>query len=119
MEKKARLRVYRVQVDAELIETISNEAAAWHESPEEVQKGLAHGKEKAALEAWIRTFMDTGLTERERHCLELYYFRNMTYREAGAATGTNATSVYRAVLRALRKLRITAEAEGLEYRGLP
>ena len=68
------------------------------------------------LLAWVREQMHIALTPRECHCLELYYFRGMTYREAGAATGTNASSVYRAVKRSIRKLRNAAEAEGMSFK---
>jgi RNA polymerase sigma factor (sigma-70 family) len=82
---------------------------AWYETEEEIQAGLAWGRRKAELMRWVRKQMNERLTARERRCIELYFFDNLTYREAGAATETNASSVYRAVQRSLRKLRRAAE----------
>jgi DNA-directed RNA polymerase specialized sigma24 family protein len=37
------------------------------------------------------------------------FFEGLSYREAGAATGTNASSVCRAIQRSMRKLRQAAK----------
>ena len=81
----------------------------WFETPEEIEAGLTWGVEKAGMLRWVRRHMRSKLTQRERRCVELYFFKGMTYREAGAATDTSATSVYRAVRRSLRKLRVAAK----------
>lgn len=87
----------------------ANERAAWHETPEEVEAGLAWGREKARLLHWVEKEMGGRLTARERRCIEMCFFEGLSYREAGAATGTNASSVCRAIQRSMRKLRQAAK----------
>lgn len=77
----------------------------WYETDEEIEAGLVWGKEKAKLLKRTRARMAKRLTPVERRSIELYYFEDMNYREAGSAMGLNASSVYRAIQRALRKLR--------------
>jgi len=82
---------------------------AWYESKEEIEEGLKRGTEKARLLRWIRREMGRHLTLRERRCVELRFFEGMSLREVGAATGTDPSSVCRAVQRSLRKLRHAAK----------
>lgn len=109
MHERTRAHRHESFLSPELMRQYRVEQSAWYESEAEVRRGLTWGARKAVLLAWVREQMRTRLTPRERHCLELYYFRGLTYREAGAATGTNASSVHRAVQRAIRKLRDAAE----------
>ena len=80
----------------------------WYESQEDVEAGLRLGEEKAELMKWVRRQMGRRLTIRERRCIELYYFEGLTFREVGDRTGTNASSVFRAIKRAVRKLHTAA-----------
>ena len=57
--------------------------------------------------------MQTHLTQRERECIELHYFRGLCYRAIGKLTRTNASSACRAAARGVRKLREAAQADGL------
>lgn len=77
----------------------------WYEAPEEVKRQLALAQRRAILLAWVRKQMAERLTGRERECIELHFFQAQTYESAGALTGTNRSSVFRGVQRALRKLR--------------
>ncbi len=89
------------------------EEGAWYESKEEIADKLAWGRRKAVLLRWVRLQMGRRLTARERHCIELVYFRGLSFRQAGAATGTRESSVHRATRRAIRKLRAAANEEGV------
>lgn len=88
----------------------TNDRNPWYESPEEIEAGLEWGKEKAKLLRWVRTQMGRRLTKCERRCLELYFFKGMTFREAAEATKTTPSSVHRAVRRSLLKLQRAARA---------
>jgi len=109
MEERTRADRHESLLSPEIMRGFRIEQSAWHETRSDVADGVAWGFRKAVLLAWVREQMHLALTARERHCLELYYFRGLTYREAGAATNTNASSVYRAVQRSIRKLRKAAK----------
>jgi len=55
--------------------------------------------------------MQLRLTRREAECIDLYFFKGMTYEQAGRATETEASSVWRAVQRGLRKLRLARDED--------
>ena len=84
----------------------------WYESEEEIEERLRWGKEKAKQLSWVRGQMSARLTEKERQCVRLYYFKQLSYREIGEKLGINVSSVYRAVERGVRKLREAAEEHG-------
>ena len=111
MTERSRASRFAIFLSPDVLRHFPTESSAWHESEEDVEAGLEWGAEKARLLRWVRRQMGRRLTKRERECVELYYFRNMTFREVGLATETNASSAYRAVARSLRKLRAAA-AEG-------
>jgi len=111
-EKRSRAIRFEVLVSPKILGRTDASRAAWHETPEDVAAGLEWGREKARLLRWVRKQMRGRLTKRERRCVELYFFENLTYREAGERTGTNASSVFRAVRRGLRKLGRAASADG-------
>ncbi len=113
MEERTRADRHESLLSPEIMRSFRIEQSGWHETKSDIRAGIAWGRRKAVLLAWVREQMMVVLTARERHCLDLYYFRGLTYREAGAATGTNASSVYRAVQRSIRKLRKAAKAAGL------
>ena len=81
----------------------------WYESEEEIRERLRWGTEKAKQLSWVRSQMTARLTEKERQCVRLYYFKQLSFRQIGAKLGINVSSVYRAVGRGVRKLREAAE----------
>jgi len=111
MYEKKTTRAERSAIDVEpfRLARIAAERGPWHEDAEEVAAQVAWGEAKQVLMAWVERQMVQRLTARERHCIEMYYYENLTYREAAAKTHTNASSVLRAVRRGLRKLRQAAE----------
>ncbi len=113
MIERSRASRFAVVTQPKVIQSFSLDRGPWFETPEEVQRGIEWGREKAVLLRWVRNQMEARLTLRERRCVELYYFYGKTFREAGELTGTNASSVYRAVQRSLRKLRQAAASGGL------
>jgi len=113
MDKRKRAHRYAVSIDPNTYRHFEADRGAWHESEEEIEAGLAWGREKARLMKWLRNQMGRRLTVVERRAIELYYFRNLTYRDAAQLAGTNHTSVYRAVRRGLRKLQAAAEQDGV------
>ena len=81
----------------------------WYESEEEIRERLRWGTEKAKQLSWVRSQMTARLTEKERQCVRLYYFKQLSFRQIGAKLGINVSSVYRAVGRGVRKLREAVE----------
>lgn len=106
-------RRHLVFLDPNVLRIMVEERNGWHEFESEVKAGLRWGKRKARLLQWVRRRMLEVLTQRERECIELYYFRGKSFPIVAQLTGTNPSSVYRAVKRALRKLREAAREEGL------
>jgi DNA-directed RNA polymerase specialized sigma24 family protein len=92
---------------------LTMDRSRWHETPERVRMELRRGAWNRARLEWVRTQMALRLTSRERECVELCYFRGLNFVQAGALTGTHRSSVFRAVERALRKLRQAAIEEGM------
>ena len=114
MRDRTRAGRNAVLMGPEAVRLFQTERGAWFETPEEIEAGLEWGKQKAELLQWVRRQMGRHLTVRERRCIELYFFEGLTYREAGEKTGTNASSVYRAVARSLRKIRAQVKDRGLK-----
>jgi len=108
MCERSRASRFAISVGPEFLQFRTASEAMWYESPEDVEKGLRRGEEKAALLQWVQRQMGRRLTQRERRCIELYYFEGLTFREVGDRTGTNASSAFRAIKRAVRKLHATA-----------
>ncbi len=92
-----------------VMRTVANENRMWFETPVEIQAGLEWGKEKRRLLKWVRRQMFKKLSIRERRCIELYYFQNLTFRQVSEVNGITVSSVHRAVRRALRKFRHAAK----------
>ncbi|MCC6490551.1 MAG: hypothetical protein IT364_23905 [Candidatus Hydrogenedentes bacterium] len=112
MRDRTRAGRNAILMGPEALHLFENSRGAWFETPEEIEAGLEWGKRKAELLAWVRRQMGRRLTQRERRCMELYFFEGLTYREAGEKTGTNASSVHRAVTRSLRKICAQLEEKG-------
>ena len=112
MRESTRAGRNAIAMSPEAMRHFESERAAWFETSEEIEEGIEWGKRKALLLHWVRRQMNAHLTERERRCVELYFFESHTYREIGRITGTNASSAYRAVARSLRKLRVQAKENG-------
>lgn len=113
---KERIRYRQVSVSPDTLRHFTNEEACWYETLAEVRRQLAWGREKERLLRWVRRAMDERLTERERECVVLVFFVGLSYRQAGRQTSTDGSSVYRAVQRAVRRLRAAAAEEGVRMR---
>ncbi len=119
--KESRSRAHRATmfVHGQWLDSFRQDQGLWHESEDDIRHGLAEGRRKRRALRRVRNWMDTRLTKRQRQCLELYYFQGLTFREAGEALGTNATSVHRCVRRALRRLRKAATESGTNTGNTP
>jgi len=100
-----------VQVALSFFENRTNEQGAWYESPREIEAGLAWGRRKAKLLRWVRSQMELRLTARERQCLAMRYFQDLNYAEIAHTTQINVSSAWRAVHRAVAKLRAAAQQD--------
>ncbi len=109
---RSRAQRFAVSVDPMRLATLGQARGAWFETEEEIEAGLAWGREKARLLRWVRKRMATRLTRRERRCIELCFFQGLSHREAATATKTNASSVQRAIRRSIDKLRAAAREDG-------
>jgi hypothetical protein len=96
------------QASPMLLELLSASDTPWHEDAEALRVALKRGRENARLLTWVRSQMLFRLTAVERRSIEIYFFERPNYREAAAELGVNPATVYRAVQRGLRKLRIAA-----------
>lgn len=94
-----------------ILDLFESTRGPWYETPEEIRAGIAKGARRAVLLDWVRAQMALRLTRREQDCIELYFFRGLTYEQAGHACGTEASSVWRGVQRGLRKLRLAREED--------
>lgn len=83
----------------------------WSESEEEIEAAFEWARRKRALLRWLRRQLGERLTPRERHCLELHYFRGFNFTQIGKRTGTDPSAAFRAVQRAVTKLRIASEED--------
>ena len=108
---RSRADRFAISVQPNQLHGFGNERGAWYESPEEIEEGLSWGQQKAMLLARITAELDTCLTPRERQCFELYYMRGLTFRDAADIVGIDASSVCRAVRRAVRKLRAALDID--------
>ncbi|PCJ58248.1 MAG: hypothetical protein COA73_10070 [Candidatus Hydrogenedentota bacterium] len=88
-----------------MIDMLVRENMPWFESPEDIEAGLAWGREKEALLDWLKGLMETCLSDMERESITLYYFENLNYRDAALRLHVNASTVCRAVHRATVKLK--------------
>jgi len=92
--------------------SFKNEDAIWYETPEAIMRKLSWGRRKARLLTWVRERINTELTTSERRCIVLCHFHGLSYRDIGLAMHLHPSSVYRAIRRGVRKLRVCAEREG-------
>lgn len=99
-------------VQPEYLKSFSEEQGLWYETPEVVRAELRRGKRNALLLAWVRREMKVTLNEGERHCVELHFFRGLSYRQMSEAAGMHASSAFRTVQRGIRALREAAQREG-------
>ena len=113
MAERSRAEQFVIYMKPNAIDKFETTQAAWYETPAEIRAGLRWGERKAELLQWVRREMGRRLTKRERRCIELYYFHALTYEVVGKITGTNPSSAFRAVRRAVRKLRVRAQAQGI------
>ena len=81
----------------------------WYEDEEAIRRGLEWGRKKARMLAWVESQMLLQLSVNERRSIELYYFKGLNYRECAQLLDMNPSSVYRAVRRGIRKLKVAAE----------
>ena len=94
-------------------EQLTNAKTPWYETEGQIQEGLRRGQRKARKLMWVRAQMLLRLSTVEQKSIELYYFKDLNYRQAAAVMGLNASSVYRAVQRGIRKLRQAAVDAGM------
>ena len=81
----------------------------WYESDRDIRQGLKWGRKKARQLRWVKAQMEFELTAVEKRAVTLYYFRGLNFREAALLLDVNPTSIYRAVQRAICKLRVAAK----------
>lgn len=111
MKYKNEAERFSIAVAPDRLARVQASRAAWFETQEEVEKGLEWGKRKAELIRWTRRQMGRKLTQRERRCIELYYFRAMTLEEVGREIGKSASTACRTIQQSIKKLRNAAEED--------
>lgn len=111
MEKRIFEDRFKVSCGPEIMEGFANEDSFWSEDEAATDAGLAWGEEKVRLLKWVRKQMRRRLTPRQRRCIELYYFKDLTYLEVGHKTGCSASSACRSVRRGIRRLRAAVQTD--------
>lgn len=111
MEKRTYADRFKVNCDPAIIESYGNGDGPWSETETEVAAGLAWGEEKARLLKWVRKQMRRRLTQKQRRCIELYYFEDLTFAEIGKKTGCAPSSACRSVHRGLKRLQAAAKLD--------
>ncbi|MBN2308309.1 MAG: hypothetical protein JXR94_05025 [Candidatus Hydrogenedentes bacterium] len=92
------------------LNAVPEEDSLWYESPEEIQRGLERGREKAIQHRWVRRIMERRLTERQCEYLELRFFDGLTYSQIGIIMGVTGAAAHHCIQRAIRRLRASVEA---------
>lgn len=111
MEKRTYADRFRVECDPHILESYANEDSPWQEDEAAIRAGLAWGEEKARLLKWVRRQMRQRLTPKQRACIELYYFKNMTLAEVGEKTGSSASAACRTMKRGINRLRVAVRVD--------
>lgn len=91
-----------------VLDVVCPEDSAWFETPGEVRRKLKMGKRNKRRLAWVRAQMAMNLSKIERESVSLYYFDDLTFRQASVRMGVDHTTVCRAVRRGVDKLREAA-----------
>lgn len=100
-----------ISVPNEILSHISWDSHVWYEDRADIRRGLAWGRRKRVLLAWVQWKMATTLNQRERESLELYFLHNLTYRDVGTLLGVHASTVFRNVRNGIAKLKHEAESD--------
>jgi RNA polymerase sigma factor (sigma-70 family) len=109
--ENSRAQRFRVTLAPAIMDRFLRSQGAWFETADDTRERLRRNARHDALMAWVVARMPELLTTRERQCIDLHYFRGLSYREIGEATSTNKTSAFRAVERGIRKLREAKEKD--------
>ncbi len=72
--------------------------------PDRVPGGSDEARHRAVLRV-LRRAMEGELTQRQRQCLDLYYFQGLTQEETGRRLGVTAATVSRHIKRARERLQ--------------
>lgn len=109
MDVRRRAERFMVTMSPEFFRMANIRRGMWFETEEEIEAGLEWGRRKAELLRWVQRQMGRRLTEVERECVTLYFFRGMTFPEVARNMGISLISAHRNIERSLRKLRVTAQ----------
>ena len=111
MEKRSYVDRFKVNCCPSIMADFTNEEGPWSEDEAAIAAGLAWGEEKARLLDWVRQQMRRRLTEKQRRCIELHYFKGLTYAEVGRRTGCSASTAWRSAQRGIAHLRVAARVD--------
>lgn len=114
MEKRTFADRYKVNCCPSIMAEFTNEDGPWSEDESVIAAGLAWGREKKRLLHWVRLRMRR-LTEKQRRCIELHYFKGLTYIEVGKLVGCSPSAACRSAQRGIEGLRQAARREGVGY----
>lgn len=84
------------------------DAALWHETPQEKNKGFRNGARQRRLLTWVRRQMGKKLSRKQLEYVELHYFRGMNQHQIARLLNVEPSSVCRGIRLALRKLQAAA-----------
>ncbi len=93
-----------VLMSQHFLEQIPSSKSLWYETPEEIEKKLQWGKEKARLLQWVQKQIQRKLTVKERNYIELYYFQGLTLELISKKYHSNPANISRTIRRGIKKL---------------
>ena len=96
------------ELDLEPLELVEGDMVLVRGTAEDVFDTIQRTWVRRCKLQWVRMQMRIGLSEVEQRSVALYYLHGLNYRQAAAIVGVQPSSVYRAVKRGIRKLRIAA-----------
>lgn len=106
---------YKVSCGPSLMARFNNQDSPWSEDGQDIEIGLAWGREKERLLKWVRLQMRRHLTQKQRRALHLHYFKNLTFGEIALEMGCSPSAACRSVQRGVDRLRDVAREEGVGY----
>ena len=83
----------------------------WHETPEEIEAGLAWGERKEYLTEWVRYHMRKVLLRSQQNTVSLYLFHGMTFDQVAKVTGVDKSVVCKRMKQSVERLRWLWKAE--------
>ncbi|MGC8739328.1 MAG: hypothetical protein ACP5UA_11890 [Candidatus Hydrogenedens sp.] len=102
-------------VSSQFLEEISETQSLWYETPEEIERKIQWGKEKAHLLNWVKKQMERKLTLKEKKYIECYYLQGETLEVISKRFHSHPANIHRTIRRGIKKLIQLTKNENLHF----